>query len=129
MMNLYCNDRMNYNDGTCCNSGEPLTALQIVTFVGFGCCVAGAAALWVVEWLKKRRQGRRLGGAREAAVGPTQPPSPARTLVMTLAKLGIIMAYFFLCDRTTFFMKENRYFAPLNFWLPARVPGGTRAVL
>ncbi|XP_043225146.1 N-acetylneuraminate 9-O-acetyltransferase-like [Amphibalanus amphitrite] len=116
LMNLYCNDRMNYNDGTCCNSGEPMTALQIVTFVGFGCCIAASAALAMLAWVRKRRQPRQRNAGREAAT--PQPPSQAKTLVTTLARLGVIMAYFFLCDRTTFFMKENRYFASLNFWLP-----------
>ena len=34
-MNLYCNDHMNFNDGTCCSSMEPVTTLQIITAVIF----------------------------------------------------------------------------------------------
>ncbi|UYV74292.1 CASD1, partial [Cordylochernes scorpioides] len=76
LLNKYCNDHMNYNDGTCCSSSEPLTTLQIITFSAFG------------------------------------------ELVASLAKLGLIMGYFFLCDRTNFFMKENKYYTHLNFFLP-----------
>lgn len=32
LLNMYCNDYMNYNDGTCCSSMEGHTTLQIVTF-------------------------------------------------------------------------------------------------
>jgi hypothetical protein len=28
LLNLYCNDHMNFNDGTCCSSTEPYTSLQ-----------------------------------------------------------------------------------------------------
>ena len=35
-----------------------------------------------------------------------------------VTKLGIILAYFYICDRTNFFMKENKYFTHLNFWVP-----------
>ena len=36
MLNMYCNDYMNYNDGSCCSSAEPYTPLQIVTYAVFG---------------------------------------------------------------------------------------------
>lgn len=35
MLNMYCNDYMNYNDGSCCSSAEPYTILQIVTYAVF----------------------------------------------------------------------------------------------
>lgn len=28
LLNLYCNDHMNFNDGTCCSSTEPYNSLQ-----------------------------------------------------------------------------------------------------
>lgn len=36
LLNMYCNDYMNYNDGTCCSSSEPYTILQIITYSFFG---------------------------------------------------------------------------------------------
>lgn len=36
LLNMYCNDYMNYNDGSCCSSAEPYTLLQIVTYAVFG---------------------------------------------------------------------------------------------
>lgn len=36
LLNMYCNDYMNYNDGSCCSSAESYTILQIVTYAVFG---------------------------------------------------------------------------------------------
>lgn len=36
LLNMYCNDYMNFNDGSCCSSAEPYTVLQIITYAVFG---------------------------------------------------------------------------------------------
>ena len=46
------------------------------------------------------------------------PVNHLTNFIFCLAKLGIIVTYFYICDRTNFFMKENKYFTPINFWLP-----------
>ncbi|CAG9088762.1 unnamed protein product [Plutella xylostella] len=54
-----------------------------------------------------------------APVAPPAPAAPAQPCLITaLAKLGTIMCYFYLCDRTNFFMKENKYYSEWSFWLP-----------
>ncbi|XP_039285449.1 N-acetylneuraminate 9-O-acetyltransferase-like [Nilaparvata lugens] len=103
LLNAYCNDHMNYNDGTCCASAETYTTLQMLTFAVFGVCTI----LGIVIALR-RYQFQRM----------RDPPSPAYKLITSLAKLGVILAYFYLCDRTNFFMKENKYYSPVSFWLP-----------
>lgn len=35
LLNMYCNDYMNYNDGSCCSSAESYTILQVVTYAVF----------------------------------------------------------------------------------------------
>ena len=35
LLNAYCNDHMNFNDGTCCWSAEPYTSVQVVTYAFF----------------------------------------------------------------------------------------------
>ncbi|WAR10767.1 CASD1-like protein [Mya arenaria] len=82
LMNMYCNDHMNHDDGTCCKNGQSNEALK-----------------------------------------PLEAPSaePAQSLyevLKALSRLGLIMAYFYLCDRTNFFMKENKYYTHVNFFLP-----------
>lgn len=38
--------------------------------------------------------------------------------IFALSTLALIMAYFYLCDRTNFFMKENKYYSEFSFWIP-----------
>lgn len=38
--------------------------------------------------------------------------------IFAVSTLALIMAYFYLCDRTNFFMKENKYYSEFSFWIP-----------
>jgi len=33
LLNMYCNDHMNHDDGTCCATTEPITYLQIAAYL------------------------------------------------------------------------------------------------
>ncbi|EFX82868.1 hypothetical protein DAPPUDRAFT_48914 [Daphnia pulex] len=127
LMNMYCNERMDFNDGTCCRSPESATTLQIVTFTILltlmeaeddemakkDVVVAnGHSTVVVAEGFDEKA----TTAHRKAAVEDVE--SSSRVVVTALGKLGLIMAYFYLCDRTTFFMKENKYYSHLNFWVP-----------
>lgn len=101
LTNMYCNDHMNYNDGTCCSSPEPVTWLQIVTFASF----ATVLLLSLILAVRQR-------------LWPRSEESPLQCVLQQLSRLGLIMAYFFVCDRTNFFMRENKYYTHLNFFLP-----------
>ncbi|KAF4524562.1 hypothetical protein B566_EDAN017447 [Ephemera danica] len=112
LLNMYCNDHMNYNDGTCCSSAEPATTLQVLTAVL-------ACALWlrgrVQSWRRARLDGRGLYSTLQPQL---EEPSELPGMMGAIARLLVIMAYFYLCDRTNFFMKENKYFSQVGFWLP-----------
>ncbi|XP_065312382.1 N-acetylneuraminate (7)9-O-acetyltransferase isoform X3 [Dermacentor albipictus] len=101
LTNMYCNDHMNYNDGTCCSSPEPITWLQTITFTSFAIVLLLSLALEVRQHM-----------------WPTSDYSPLQSVLQQLSRLGLIMAYFFVCDRTNFFMRENKYYTHLNFFLP-----------
>jgi len=45
LLNLYCNDHMNFNDGTCCSSTEPYTSLQSYMLIFF--------IIWLVNLMYK----------------------------------------------------------------------------
>ncbi|CAK1585891.1 unnamed protein product [Parnassius mnemosyne] len=111
LLNMFCNDHMNFNDGSCCAQPEPYTQLQMLTFALFLLCAVLAGLKWVWRWSQTIRQ--KMEGY-SLVVPQTSPASP----VAALAKLGMIMAYFYLCDRTNFFMKENKYYSEWSFWLP-----------
>jgi len=44
--------------------------------------------------------------------------SDSGSFFAAFARLGLILAYFYVCDRTNYFMKENKYYTPLTFFLP-----------
>lgn len=124
LWNMYCNDQMNYNDGTCCSSAEPYTSLQIVAYALFGVCIALVLGMCLRRWLLHLR-GKTLYVPLQKHQ-QQHPPSHALSALITdygtpliaLSLLGLIMAYFYLCDRTNFFMKENKYYSEFSFWIP-----------
>ncbi|KAK4300437.1 hypothetical protein Pmani_027363 [Petrolisthes manimaculis] len=153
LMNLYCNDHLNFNDGTCCNSREAVTATQIATFAALCSCPIIMIAIAVKQWLCVSQHNPSSAASissihEDQATHPLllnnhtrnhqpsqqiqQQPSPEinttpkkktkqpsySDVMWALGKLALIMGYFFLCDRTNLFMKENKYFSQLNFWLP-----------
>ncbi|XP_049818602.1 N-acetylneuraminate 9-O-acetyltransferase isoform X2 [Aethina tumida] len=120
LLNMYCNDYMNYNDGTCCSSMEGHTTLQIVTFAILALCVVTALAM-LLHRLIKKCQGNPVHEYSMLPENDTQMannPENCYTLFKSISIMAVIMAYFFICDRTNFFMKENKYYSEFSFWLP-----------
>ncbi|XP_049281782.1 N-acetylneuraminate 9-O-acetyltransferase [Anopheles funestus] len=110
LLNMYCNDYMNYNDGTCCSSAEPYTIIQVTTYAFLAVCASIATAMYVRKWIVKWR------GVH--AYMPLNQPADTQSPIAALASLAVIMTYFYLCDRTNFFMKENKYYSEFSFWIP-----------
>uniref|UniRef100_A0A1B0AIY4 Cas1p 10 TM acyl transferase domain-containing protein n=1 Tax=Glossina pallidipes TaxID=7398 RepID=A0A1B0AIY4_GLOPL len=131
LLNMYCNDYMNYNDGSCCSSAEPYTLLQIVTYAVFAVCIALVCGIYFRRWLLHLR-GQTLytpmqpqhnglhcaANVNGSTLNLSNSSMDYTTPVVSLAMLGIIMAYFYICDRTNFFMKENKYYSEFSFWIP-----------
>lgn len=119
LLNMYCNDNMNYNDGTCCSTSENYTILQIITYSLFLVCLAVMLGLFLKKSIAKFR-GQTLYMPLQQDTNQTSISSTNRIqdLIVTQGILGIIMVYFYLCDRTNFFMKENKYYSEFSFWIP-----------
>lgn len=163
LLNMYCNNQMKFNDGTCCSDPEPITSVQIVTLIFFGVCVLLAVTMAVHKRFFRPRRPRWTRLVNESddiemestslnsnssnannatnvdlTSSDTEFTSNRRyhkdsncrpnglnyqansyyELINLLGRLGLIICYFFLCDRTIFFMKENKYYTHLNFFLP-----------
>lgn len=124
LFNMYCNDQMNYNDGTCCSDPETVTTLQLITFVVFAVFVVMAIVILVHRkfFVKSYRfhllVNEETEESNNSQVLQTTEVKSYSELITSLAKLALIMLYFYLCDRTNFFMKENKYFTRPNFFLP-----------
>ncbi|CAG0914265.1 unnamed protein product [Notodromas monacha] len=126
LLNLYCNDKMNYEDGTCCSAADKVTVLQKITFGFFGYCFFA----WLASSMWKRMERRSRTPTTNGNVLPSTGNCGLRAsgrednlekfikVHGAFLRFGLILVYGFLCDRTTFFMKDNKYFTNLNFWLP-----------
>lgn len=120
LLNMYCNDYMNFNDGSCCSTTESYTTLQLVTFSILGVCVLIIAIMFLYRWIH-RLKGQPIQEYTLLSDTETSAPPEVNdyyTLFKALATMAIIMAYFIICDRTNFFMKENKYYSEFSFWIP-----------
>ncbi|PAA88338.1 hypothetical protein BOX15_Mlig034020g1, partial [Macrostomum lignano] len=125
LANFYCNNHMKYSDGTCCSVPEPVTISQLLTFAFFACWAVVAGLLCLFNAFVRKDGGRRLKptyAMTHQRTGSDASPfsviDSLHELACALAKLGLVLGYFFVCDRTSFFMKENKTFTALNFVIP-----------
>ncbi|XP_034250160.1 N-acetylneuraminate 9-O-acetyltransferase isoform X2 [Thrips palmi] len=128
LLNAYCNDHMNFNDGTCCWSAEPYTYLQVATYASFAVCIVIAFTMVLYRISKGSYHQTHVKytplpksfemGGNETVECKPDASLDILPLLFALSKLGLIMIFFYVCDRTSFFMKENKYYSPLSFWLP-----------
>ncbi|XP_015593791.1 N-acetylneuraminate 9-O-acetyltransferase [Cephus cinctus] len=131
LLNTHCNDHMNFDDGSCCSYPEAATTLQLVTLSILALCIIIGASTWMYRKICQYRTGvtytlvatQEIQRTEEANSAESVKPEPAQphdlyTLITSLALLSIILLYFYLCDRTNFFMKENKYYSEFSFWLP-----------
>ena len=120
LLNLHCNDNMNFNDGTCCKRTDKITNLQLITIsVLIGCAMAYLVKNMYIHccypYPKQRRSGRDdsyiIYFADDKAVnkpGPNFQVTPHDTVLWSITKLCLIMGYFYVADRTNYLLKENK---------------------
>lgn len=71
---------------------------------------------WIMKW--RGSPIHEYATLAEPDVQASLPVGGVHTLFIAISKIGLIMVYFFICDRTNFFMKENKYYSEFSFWLP-----------
>lgn len=60
-----------------------------------------------------------MESGEEKKSAPNNPAlSTLATLLQCLCRLGLIMVYFYLCDRANLFMKENKFYTHSSFFIP-----------
>ncbi|XP_015524446.1 N-acetylneuraminate (7)9-O-acetyltransferase [Neodiprion pinetum] len=131
LLNTYCNDHMNFDDGSCCSYPEAATTLQLLTFSVLALCTVMGTSAWIYRRINQYRSGHLYSRVMLQEVenndeltecdDPKSEQNQEKnfySLITSLALLSVILAYFYLCDRTNFFMKENKYYSEFSFWLP-----------
>lgn len=122
---------MSYEDGSCCSESERITNVQIFIFTIFSILILISTCWLVYKHLFDTKPKFKLL-INESDSGDEMDMQQINEMNLKLesstkfyfkitfylAKFGIIMIYFYLCDRTNFFMKENKYYTLSNFLLP-----------
>lgn len=118
-MNALCNKVVRPIDGSCCQTRPPLTFLQKMAL----CLFLGSALLFLVLHFLMKRPHRRPAGPDVESLEEKKPPTAAgppgaEAVCGALCRMGLIMVYFYLCDRADVFMKDQKHYSHAAFFIP-----------
>nr|XP_030713111.1 N-acetylneuraminate 9-O-acetyltransferase isoform X1 [Globicephala melas] len=120
LMNVYCNRILKPVDGSCCQPRPPLTLLQKLAACFFTLSIIGYLIFYIIHHNAHRKNkpctDLESGEEKKNIINP--PVSPLGILLQSFCKLGLIMAYFYMCDRANLFMKENKFYTHSTFFIP-----------
>ncbi|XP_049606878.1 N-acetylneuraminate 9-O-acetyltransferase [Syngnathus scovelli] len=119
LMNAVCNKLQRPIDGSCCQTVASPNLLQKLAACFF---VASALILLGFCVLGNKRHHRPVPPDVESldekkpasAVAPPGVKAPFQAV----CRMGVIMTYFYLCDRADLFMKEQKFYTHLTFFIP-----------
>lgn len=119
LMNSLCNKLVRPIDGSCCQNTPPFTFLQKMAL----CMFLGSALLFLVLHFLMKRPHRRpaapdLESLEEKKPATAAGPPGAEAVCGALCRMGLIMVYFYLCDRADVFMKEQKHYSHSVFFIP-----------
>ncbi|XP_061885217.1 N-acetylneuraminate 9-O-acetyltransferase isoform X1 [Entelurus aequoreus] len=119
LMNAVCNKLLRPIDGSCCQTLPPPNLFQKLCACFF---VGSALVLLTLHILGNNRQHRPVPPDVES-LGEKKPSTAAAPLGLkapfqALCRMGVIMAYFYLCDRADVFMKEQKFYTHSTFFIP-----------
>ncbi|XP_071942730.1 N-acetylneuraminate (7)9-O-acetyltransferase-like [Antedon mediterranea] len=137
LLNWICNKDVDPADATCCKGLPfPLTFQQKSLIPFFTFCFFGTLFMYIRIWRKKTVQPNPAmceEGAGQVANGhlpnghvPELEPRRPNVLnddeelynvLLALTKFGVIMLYFYLCDRTDLLPKEQKHFSYIQFFV------------
>ncbi|XP_076864917.1 N-acetylneuraminate (7)9-O-acetyltransferase [Brachyhypopomus gauderio] len=120
LMNSVCNKILKPIDGSCCQSVPPLSVLQKLAA---GLFLVAGVCLLVLHLLGYSRH-RKSRPAPDVESGEEKKPLTAavplslQDALQSVCKMGVIMLYFYLCDRADLFMKEQKFYTHSTFFIP-----------
>ncbi|XP_047551752.1 N-acetylneuraminate 9-O-acetyltransferase [Lutra lutra] len=120
LMNVYCNKILKPVDGSCCQPRPPLTLIQKLAACFFTLSIIGYLIFYIIHRNahRKNKPCTDLESGEEKKNIINTPVSPLEILLQSFCKLGLIMAYFYMCDRANLFMKENKFYTHSTFFIP-----------
>ncbi|XP_070702927.1 N-acetylneuraminate (7)9-O-acetyltransferase [Pempheris klunzingeri] len=119
LMNSLCNKLLRPIDGSCCQTLPPPNLLQKLS----ACFFLGSAVVFLVLHILGNSRHRRPTPPDVESLEEKKPATAAVFLgpkapFLALCRMGIIMCYFYLCDRADVFMKEQKFYTHSTFFIP-----------
>ncbi|XP_068091126.1 N-acetylneuraminate 9-O-acetyltransferase [Hyperolius riggenbachi] len=121
LMNAHCNRILKPIDGSCCQPSPPVTLIQKLAACFFTLSIAGYVVITVIQRSKHRKSKMCTdleSGEEKKPASATPAASTLEVALFSLCKLGLIMAYFYFCDRANLYMKENKFYTHSSFFIP-----------
>lgn len=118
-MNSVCNKLLKPIDGSCCQTFPPPNLLQKLSACFFLC----SALVFLLLHLLGSNHHRRpvppdVESLEEKKPATAAVPLGPKAPFQALCRMGVIMAYFYLCDRADVFMKEQKFYSHSTFFIP-----------
>ncbi|KAG8005133.1 N-acetylneuraminate 9-O-acetyltransferase [Nibea albiflora] len=119
LMNSVCNKLLRPIDGSCCQTLPPPNLLQKLS----ACFFLGSALIFLVLHVLGNNRHRRpvppdVENLEEKKPASAAVPLGPKAPFQALCRMGIIMGYFYLCDRADVFMKEQKFYTHSTFFIP-----------
>uniref|UniRef100_A0A8C8C5Y7 Cas1p 10 TM acyl transferase domain-containing protein n=1 Tax=Oncorhynchus tshawytscha TaxID=74940 RepID=A0A8C8C5Y7_ONCTS len=120
LMNAVCNKVLRPIDGSCCQALPAPSLLQKLT----ACVFLGSALVFLVLHALGHNSWKSRPTPPDVESGEEKKPATAASLLnhkapfQALCKMGLIMVYFYLCDRADVFMKEQKFYTHSTFFIP-----------
>lgn len=119
LMNSVCNKLLRPIDGSCCQTLPPPNLLQKLS----ACFFLGSALIFLVLHVLGNNRHRRpvppdVENLEEKKPATAAVPLGPKAPFQALCRMGIIMGYFYLCDRADVFMKEQKFYTHSTFFIP-----------
>ncbi|XP_042362281.1 N-acetylneuraminate 9-O-acetyltransferase [Plectropomus leopardus] len=119
LMNSLCNKLLRPIDGSCCQTLQPPSLLQKLA----ACFFLGSALVFIVLHILGNNRHRRpvppdVESLEEKKPATAAVPLGPKAPFQALCRMGIIMGYFYLCDRADVFMKEQKLYTHSTFFIP-----------
>ncbi|XP_066441329.1 N-acetylneuraminate 9-O-acetyltransferase [Eleutherodactylus coqui] len=121
LMNSYCNKILKPIDGSCCQPSPPVTLIQKLGAMFFALSMGAYVAISIVQRNKHRKNKMCAdieSGEEKKPATVTPAASTLEVALFSFSKLGLIMAYFYFCDRANLYMKENKFYTHSSFFIP-----------
>nr|CAB3227707.1 CAS1 domain-containing protein 1 [Phallusia mammillata] len=115
LLNLFCNDLIKPIDGSCCQHPPSVSVVQLTAFAIGICCLGVFLATKL--FLKTSSASHDTEKGTNTKDGD-KSVHPLAEFLSAAVRISLILLYFYICDRTDIFMKSNKHYTHVRFFVP-----------